>query len=324
MNTKKKNFYVLIRFLISFTLIGTLFYKIDLHGLIARLQSLNIYWFLIMIMLPHLNILLSSIKWQWLLGALNITENLGHLFITYMIGTFFSNLLPSMVGGDVVRVLRLSRGNADSSGIIAATFTERFMGLTALISILFIVLCHPKIYDVFPVITKIAAMAVAIYIVILFIIFQKKSLSFLSRFKCYSFVRKILELAEESQLKICKYTKQKRVVLASYLISVAFYMVSILTVYVASKSLNLHIQIDVIMMVVPLVLLVGLLPISIGGMGLNEGSYIFFFSLFGVPSVDAFSIALLLRLRILMTGSIGGLMFANSKTKQSQQKSTER
>jgi len=314
MNSHKKKLFLFIKFLISAGLMAFLFYKIDLQGLVSRLRSLDISFFIIMLALPHINILISSLKWQWLLGALSIKESLGHLFSVYMIGTFFSNFLPSMIGGDIFRIFHLSRNNSDAAGIIAATFTERFMGLTALISIVLLILCHPKIYSVFPLITTLAPAALLIYILLLVFIFNRKYLVILEPLRHFKIVDRILVLIQEAQKHVINYKVRKRVVLASYFISFVFYVITMLTVYVASRTLNISIQFDVIMLVVPLVLLVGMIPISIGGLGLNESSYVFFFTLFGMTSVDAFSIALLLRVRILLTGIIGGMLFVNSKT----------
>ena len=52
---------------------------------------------------------LAAVRWQRVLIALGIHQPLPSLFSHYMAGQFVSNFLPTTVGGDVVRVGRLTR-----------------------------------------------------------------------------------------------------------------------------------------------------------------------------------------------------------------------
>ncbi|MFQ5598702.1 MAG: lysylphosphatidylglycerol synthase transmembrane domain-containing protein, partial [Nitrospiria bacterium] len=281
----KENIYLALKILLSFGLIGFIFYKTDIDSLLVRMQSVNIYWLALMLLLPHMNIVLSSIKWQWLLNALGISVRLPQLVSLYMIGTFFSNFLPSMVGGDVVRTFQLSRDTRETASVIAATFAERFCGVTALISFFFLVLIHQDIYTLFPSISGLALLVLIGYCTIILLIFKQKDLGFLASLRRLKILGKTLEILEESHLKLIQYKDKKQTIVASYFISVLFYMIGMCTVFVAAQSLDIEIDVKVISIVIPLVLLIGLLPISLGGLGLNEGSYVFFFTMFGATEI---------------------------------------
>lgn len=314
MNMDKKKLLFIVKLFVSISLIAFLIRRIDLHELGTKLQSVNIYLLMLMFTLPHLNILLSAFRWQLLLKALNIAEKLNRLFTTYLIGTFFVNFLPSVIGGDVVRVLHVSQRNPETAGVIAATFSERLIGLTALLSWVIFVLLHPEVSSKLPVIREAALVVFLGYAVLLFLL-TRTTLPGLSRVRQrYKMLEKLLGLLSDTQKKMMKFAGHKITVLKVYTASLLFYMISMCTVYVAAMSLDIHVDFGVVMIVVPLTLLVGLLPISIGGLGVNEGSYVFFFSLFGMSGVDALSIALLLRSRIIFTGLLGGILFAHSRS----------
>ena len=309
MSSAKSKAVLVIRLAVSLGLIGFLFLEVDWAGLISRFQSVDLYWLGLMLIIPHLNILLSAWKWQRLLKALNISADLGRLVAVYFIGTFFSNFLPSMIGGDIVRVLQLSRNRSETSGVVAATFAERFLGLAALVTFVFLILLHGRVTAIFPVIPRLVAVAVVIYALSLVLVFQEKYLVLLKPFRRLRTVDNLLSWVSSAQRKLFEYKKKKGPVIGAYCMSIGFYLLSMCTVYTAGRSLGIHLDAATVLVVVPLVLFVGLLPISIGGLGLNEGSYVFFLTLFGLSSVEAFSIALLLRARILFTGILGGLIF---------------
>ena len=63
-------------------------------------------------------------------------------------------------------------------------------------------------------------------------------------------------------------------------------------------------------MVAPVVLAVGLLPLSINGIGTIELTFVVLFGELGVPGHVALAIALLRRLVLLLLSLIGGMLYA--------------
>jgi uncharacterized protein (TIRG00374 family) len=305
-----KKLFLPIKVVISVGLMAFIFMKIDLAGLHKHFATLNFWWLGLMILLPHFGILVSSIKWQWLLNVLDINEKLGSLFRFYFIGTFFNNFLPGVYGGDFYRILKLAgeRDN-DLSSVTAATFAERLIGMAGLITFVCLILFYQRVHDVLPSITVLAFFVSAGYLVVCILVFQRKPIKAVYDLDRYRPVRYIADFLRNSHSKLVLLRIEKKPLIISYLLSILFYFLAVLTRYSAAKSLGIYIEFKTVMIVVTLVLLVGLLPVTINGLGLNEASYVFFFSLFGMDVSVAFSIALLLRSRILLTGILGGLIF---------------
>ncbi len=80
--------------------------------------------------LTLVGIVLSAVRWQQVLRAMGLHERLRRLVPLYFAGQFVSNVLPSTIGGDVLRVSRLSRGefDADSADTFASVVLERLTG----------------------------------------------------------------------------------------------------------------------------------------------------------------------------------------------------
>jgi hypothetical protein len=62
----------------------------------------------------------------------------------------------------------------------------------------------------------------------------------------------------------------------------------------------------------PVVLVVAMVPLSLGGIGMTEWAYLFTLGSFGVAAPAALSVALLMRLKSLMFGLAGGIAFLGS------------
>ena len=56
-------------------------------------------------------------------------------------------------------------------------------------------------------------------------------------------------------------------------------------------------------------LVAGMLPVSLNGLGITEAGFALFLQLAGVPIAEAVGVGVLLRARLLVTGDVGGLLF---------------
>src|SRR3979411_1632176 len=73
-------------------------------------------------------IVLSTLRWRAVLSALGQEAKLGHLLSHNLAGLFVSNVLPTTIGGEVLRVSRLSRENGETTTSFASVVLERLTG----------------------------------------------------------------------------------------------------------------------------------------------------------------------------------------------------
>ena len=86
---------------------------------------------------------LGAIQWYLLLRAQNLSVRFWQALVFYFVGVFFNNVLLGNIGGDAMRIYDIRRLTGQSSGGVAATMMDRFIGLfstccIALASYLFI------------------------------------------------------------------------------------------------------------------------------------------------------------------------------------------
>ena len=68
------------------------------------------------------------LRWQKVLDVLGLHAGLRRLLSHYLAGQFVSNVLPTTIGGDVLRVSRLSRETGESPKSFASVVLERLTG----------------------------------------------------------------------------------------------------------------------------------------------------------------------------------------------------
>src|SRR5512139_4079379 len=119
---------------VALALIGYLASTVDraaLAGVLTRISPLPLA---ALIAVALLMVGVSCWKWRMLLRAQGIDLPLGYLFRTYLVGYFFTNFLPSGIGGDAVRALRVGQVAGRRGASLLAVFFERFTGVIVLLA----------------------------------------------------------------------------------------------------------------------------------------------------------------------------------------------
>ena len=129
------------RIAVSLVMLGVLVWRVpsfDASELIPEWNAATIGWLAGAAALTLVGILLSALRWQTVLGALGLHARTRRLLSHYMAGQFVSNVLPTTIGGDVLRVSRLSRDNGESPASFASVVLERLTGWLVLPVITFV------------------------------------------------------------------------------------------------------------------------------------------------------------------------------------------
>jgi uncharacterized membrane protein YbhN (UPF0104 family) len=141
----KQTVFWLLKLCLGLGLLSWLVVEADYHAVLRQLRSVDLAWLAAVFVVPHIGLLLSTIKWQALLTCLGSHVGIAPLFKFYLIGTFFNNFLPSMVGGDIVRIYLLQRLALTTERAIASTFIERFIGFGGMMTLLPLVWLYPSV-----------------------------------------------------------------------------------------------------------------------------------------------------------------------------------
>ncbi|MBM4137451.1 MAG: flippase-like domain-containing protein, partial [Nitrospira sp.] len=103
------------------------------------------------------------------------------------------------------------------------------------------------------------------------------------------------------------YWNNKVVIVKASLISIIIQILGISAVYILALGLGQHIPFLACLIFLPIIILFTMLPISISGLGIREGAFVFFFGIIGVKPEVATAISLSWFLSVTI-GSLLGLI----------------
>ena len=101
---------------------------IDWDELIPEWNDQTAFWTIGAFFFTLIGFILGAVRGQRVLRALGVNQSLWRLFSHYMAGQFVSNFLPTTVGGDVIRIGRLTRDTDDGPVSFTSVVFERLSG----------------------------------------------------------------------------------------------------------------------------------------------------------------------------------------------------
>jgi uncharacterized membrane protein YbhN (UPF0104 family) len=222
------------------------------------------------------------------------------------IGTFFSQVLPSTVGGDAVRVWLLARGGAGWTTSIYSVLIDRVVGVCALAII--VVACLPwtlnLVHDPVARVTLAMIGFGSLAGAAVFLALGAQHLRVLERW----WLTRHLATASRLAWRLCQSASAAQVAVLSF----AIHLLTVMAAWGAARSAHATVDFTQVLFLFLPVMLIATVPISIAGWGLRESAMIMAFSYAGLAEGDGLIVSLLYGAATLAVGAIGGVVWVAS------------
>lgn len=91
-------------------------------------------WLLVLsVLIFPITYIVTSIRWHWLLHALEIELSLARAFVLNMVGAFYNTFIPGSTGGDFLKAFYVMRHTTHRTRAVMSVFIDRIIGLLALV-----------------------------------------------------------------------------------------------------------------------------------------------------------------------------------------------
>jgi glycosyltransferase 2 family protein len=270
----------------------------------------NSLWLVTAAVLTLAGFVLSTLRWQAVLRAMGMrTVPLRRLFGHYVAGQFVSNVLPTTIGGDVLRVSRLAQDNGDTADTFASVVIERLTGWLVLPIITIIGFSvNPGLRDLGLATTLALAIAASTLALLVLILLAANHPRMLGRYADRQGWRKFAGAVHTGVNRLRHRPKAALYVVA---VGLLYQGVMVLAATAAAKSLGMtDVGLTVLAAFLPAVLISQVLPVGISGLGVREGAFVLFLTPLGVPTEQAVALGLLLYALTLGVSLIGAPAFA--------------
>lgn len=254
-------------------------------------------------------LVLKAARWSLLVRQSRLQMSFRYLLGTYLVGTFFSTVLPTSFGGDAVRVVDAAQKSGRAVDATSSVLVERGIGLLVVIGSgsIFGLLLEP---DLIPISFQIAVHAMffgGLFMLLMLRLgwFMEPFAAALHWLRMDKFERKTRQM----QAAFSGHLGRPGVLLLMFFYSIISHAVTIWSVYIVLDAVAEPIPLGAFVPVIALTTTAELLPISIASLGVKESAYVFFLGMAGVGSVEATVVALIMRGLTLARALTGGIVY---------------
>jgi uncharacterized membrane protein YbhN (UPF0104 family) len=250
---------------------------------------------------------LSAWRWQRVLTVFDVDVPLRTLLSHYLAGQFVGNVLPSTIGGDVLRVSRSSKNTGSSDVAFAAVAIERLTGFVALPLLTLIgIIVKPSLLDV-PHAWISIAIAGATVLALIAILLVAGHPHLAGRFESHENWMRFVGAVHIGVSRLRREPKRAMSVLGAAL---AYQASVVAAVWCAVHALGVSVPDAAVLAFIPAVAMAQVLPLSLGGLGIREGLLVLLLHPLGVPTGKAIGVGLLWYGMTLLVSLLGAPAFA--------------
>jgi uncharacterized membrane protein YbhN (UPF0104 family) len=279
---------------ISVGILGWLLWRLDWPHLLAVVQQAQpTGWLTALVLYGGVQLGLSSYRWRILGRALGFFHPWWRYLQLYYVGLFFNLFLPTSMGGDVVRALNLAEQPSRRLAAGWSVVSDRLSGLVALV----LLACAASLlqWHTLPASPRLLIWSLAGGLLLALFLLPTLGQRW----------QRLGNLATAMSLS----RAYRREFIAALGLSLVIQAASIVQIAYMGRALGIDLGLLGYSVVVPLVSLMTMLPVSISGLGVREGSFVVFMAAYGVAAPAAVALGLSWFVMNLVVGAVGGVVY---------------
>lgn len=333
----KEKLITALKVFISLGLITWLLYRFlsvpgDREVLFKHLTTANYGYLALALVFYMVAIITNAVKWYILLRAQGVFVPLKALINYTFVGFFFNNFLPANVGGDVMRgfgVARYTDRNADAA---VSVIVDRIMGLmaymfSAVVAALVAVnvmtsatgpaaVDHTLAQNLAQT-QVVAIIGLAVLVIGFGVLLSHRLRNGVGLIFNFRLLKPLAPLYGQISNAFGAYRHQYRALGWAFLMGLANIVLTSLVDIVIIAGLHGSINPIYVFLFNPIIAVILVAPISIGGLGTMSLLYVYFYGLVGVPEALAFALSLV-KQAVIYLGSLPGGVLWLRKTRAGQ------
>ncbi|MCB9496870.1 MAG: flippase-like domain-containing protein [Fibrobacteria bacterium] len=274
-----------LQVVVTIALVAWVLSRNDAPAVLDHLRAVELRWLAAAAGMMAVSVLLGAWQWERLLVVQGVRASARRLLRAYSLGMFLNFVLPTGVGGDFVRAVAVQRDTKSGARGVAATLLDRFVGLFTLAffafaaSLLLVAGDHDPLFERMALLTGLVSLG---FCVVAAILFSRRFLGWFAPLTRWVGEGRLLSTARDLRGAFLEYRTNPGPVLQVVGLSLVVQFQRIVVHAFCAQALGLSIEFAWFLLFVPIVSLVSILPVSVGGWGLREGTQKTFFALPGV------------------------------------------
>jgi len=296
-----------LKLLLGLFMIAFCVRQIQWESFIETLASVNPWFVIIGLVLTLINMIIASLRWYLLLHALYIKAAFTRVVKLLFIGMFFNIFLPGGFAGDIVRSIQAQHEGSSFEDAISSVFTDRLLGLFGLVffAVIGLVFQWNSLrasgllrYFLIP----------SAFVCIFPIFFYNRRV--MKKFQVFTtYFGLVGQKMEELYRSFYKYRHRSLPVAVVFGITLFNHLIMFASIYAFALSLDAQVSFVYFMLFLPIIGILSMVPVTIGGLGLREFGFVFLFPLVGMTKAQALGSSLFFFMALISIAFIGGFLY---------------
>ena len=298
----------ILRVVVGVGLIAFLLWRFDINKILNNIGSISTGYLIYAFIVYFLFVIVSAWRWQVLLDFKNFKIPFGKTLIIYFIALFSNNLLPTTVGGDVMRVMYSMKGRRADA--LATVLVDRILGFVGLFIFALFAVVYLLIVKKQTEFLPFMIIGLIIIIVITYIFFSERVYSRLSpivqKIKVFRLGKRLNNLHEAATDFGGAWGAIILCVVLSIIIQT---FLAIGPFFVLRGMGNYEVGLLPFFIYLPIINVVSMIPISLNALGVREYFYVLLFSRVGLAGETSLAVSLVSFFLIFLLSITGGIFF---------------
>jgi glycosyltransferase 2 family protein len=300
----------LVKAFVTLALLSWLLSRADLVQLRDLWAKISAEALIGLVAVNTFGILVASLKWRLLLPEFRY----GVLVQINLMAQFYSLIVPGQVGAEAAKAYRLGRGRRDAARVAASVVLDK---ITSLIAILSVGLAGAMLSSLTVNLgTRVALFGVTALCFGALVALRIPWINSASRAAAIAFRRyspRVGVLLDRGRVFVeswHEYLERPVTLLWSFLIGVAHQIIYVGMVALVAAQMGVHLPVFEWLWILALVSVAAFAPVTVGGVGIREGTFVVLLSTLGVGVEAALAISLVLFALQLLMAVVGAIVHA--------------
>jgi len=299
-----------LRFVVSFGLMGAILYlfRAQLPTVFLYLKEVKLFYFVLAVGLFFIALIPVAFRLRFVVQVHDTKLPVAAAYYVNLIALFFNNVLPSSVGGEMMKAYYLYKHSRSSVSVFSAVFVDRMFGLVTMllisISTIFFFDSAQGSHKIMGSIVMLAATTITLGI----FMFNKKIVDTLCELHIPLLPLIFIEKIREIYRAMYEYREHKGIFGNCIALTVLGQTLFIIANFLLARSLAIEIPLAFFFFFVPILLIMGVAP-SVNGIGVREATFLFYLTEFTTPE-KALALSLLTTFFMILVGMIAGIVYA--------------
>jgi len=302
MHITRKQWITALKIIVNAGLLLFIAMKIDWHKSGDIVKGANHLYLSLAVALLFVELVLMSVRLKILMTVNDTAVSFGQLYKLNLMSVFVGIFLPTKLGVDGLRVYYLSRHTKTVSNSLSSIAYDRLLNIatvTLFATVGFFAGGYnktlPELYAVM--------IPMALGLIAIGAVGVKRVRSFFRTvLTALRVPQKAVEFTDSVIRDFLRLKEHPRQVLFLACFSVLFQSTRVMVAYMFARSFGITAPLGFFFIIVPITIIIGMLPISVAGLGITQGTAVYLMSLIGISTELSFSYS--------MAGYIGRFIVA--------------